>query len=144
MEMLGWYTVRFADMICKWEASIAGGKVLAVIRNNCGVTGFGTNVFMLYIHVNSYDAFCLKGVSDQKCNPRIYISNTPTFNVLKCDFGFHSVEPISKRDRVIIYSVAKFHPKYVKCWGVWNAITRIAFLIANAFQGQLIGCKLQM
>ncbi len=27
--MLGWYTVRFADMICKWEASIAGGQFLA-------------------------------------------------------------------------------------------------------------------
>ncbi len=27
--MLGWLTVRFADMIPNWGASIAGGKVLA-------------------------------------------------------------------------------------------------------------------
>ena len=29
-------------------------------------------------------------------------------------------------------SKVKVHPKYVKCWGVWNANTRIAFLIPDA------------
>ncbi len=29
--------------------------------------------------------------------------------------------------------VAKVHPKYLKCCGVWNANTRIAFLIVDAF-----------
>ncbi len=40
-------------------------------------------------------------------------------------------------------SVAKVHPKCVTCWGVWNAITTIAFLIADACidDGLLHFCK---
>ncbi len=34
-------------------------------------------------------------------------------------------------------STTKVHPKCLKCWGVWNANTRIAFLFADAFMGNL-------
>ena len=64
-----------------------------------------------------------KGVRKQKCNSRICFSNIPTFYALRMNL----------RSRIFFWSLSGVYPKCIKCWGVWNADMRIAFLFAEAF-----------
>ena len=41
-------------------------------------------------------------------------------------------------------SATKVNPKYLKCWGVWNANTPIAFLFADALHKVVIFCRCGM
>ena len=45
------------------------------------------------------------------------------------------ISPCCSNPYIKIYknSTTKVHPKCIKCWGVWNANARIAFLFADAF-----------
>ncbi len=133
--------------VCKYGPHLAGRKVICFSIFVKQSSDHGKHIIMVQ---SSSDWGCLIGITlfawQKKKNRRpLHVSpdiqNSCIFDLNNSTFHILHVLRMNFRVQFFsgVYSTAKVHLKYVKCWVVQINDTRIFILFTDAFLGMLMG-----